>query len=201
MEVLKQHVKVLYLKKMQTPEAFHFDDFEIRYGKLYYRDKSTSLMIGGGGGGGGKLRSFGEITKILGKEFLRDLGFDIPGGKIMAWQFLMLNRIEEELPSTSDVTKAEDIELHEITENVTRSIENLIAQIEGESLEDLPMQGLLGLDKQLRSIRGLLTVDVAKRFSWKKESRKKSVCSRKSKTMSESMMTACKKTLEKELQS
>ena len=28
----------------QTPEAFHFDDFEFRDGKLYYRDKSAPLM-------------------------------------------------------------------------------------------------------------------------------------------------------------
>ena len=31
-----------YLKRTgQTPEAFHSDDFEVRDGKLYYRDKST----------------------------------------------------------------------------------------------------------------------------------------------------------------
>ena len=35
-------------------------------------------------------------------------------------------------------------------------------QLEGESSEHLPMRELLGLDKQLRSIRGLLKVEVAK---------------------------------------
>ena len=43
MEVLKEHIKALYhvLSENlgQTPEAFHFDDFELRYGKLYYRDE------------------------------------------------------------------------------------------------------------------------------------------------------------------
>ena len=29
----------------QIPEAFHFDDFELRDGKLYYTDKNMPLMI------------------------------------------------------------------------------------------------------------------------------------------------------------
>ena len=48
-EVHKEHVRALYHvlseNLEQTPEAFHLDDFEIRYGKLYYRDKSTSLSF------------------------------------------------------------------------------------------------------------------------------------------------------------
>ena len=36
-------------------------------------------------------------------------------------------------------------------------------QLEGESSEDLPMHELLGLDKQLRSIRGSLKVEVAEK--------------------------------------
>ena len=39
----------------------------------------------------------GEIVKILGKEGLDDLGFDIPvGGKVAARWAIMLNRIEED---------------------------------------------------------------------------------------------------------
>ena len=52
----------------------------------------------------------------------------------------------------SDVAKADNIELHEITENVVRSMENLIKQLEVESSEDLPVHEILGLDKQFRSI-------------------------------------------------
>ena len=33
---------------------------------------------------GGKLRSFGEKAKILSKEGLCELGFDIPSGKLTA---------------------------------------------------------------------------------------------------------------------
>ena len=75
----------------------------------------------------------------------------------------MLNRVEEEMPSMSDVAKADDIEFQEITENVAKSTENLIEQLDGESSKDLPMHELLGLDKQLRNIRGLLKVEVSKK--------------------------------------
>ena len=59
----------------------------------------------------------------------------------------------------SDLAKADDIELQEITENVATSMDNLIEQFEGT----LPMCELHGLDKQLRNIRGLLKVEVAKK--------------------------------------
>ena len=65
-----------------------------------------------------------------------------------------------ELPSTSDVAKAGDIELQEITENAARSMKDLIAQFE----ETLPMRELLGLNKQLRSIQGSLKVKMAKKI-------------------------------------
>ena len=104
---------------------------------------------------GRKLRSVGDILKILGKEGLRNLGFDIPTGKVTAQEAIMLNRVEEELPSASDIAKADDIELQEIA----KSMEDLITKEQ----ETLPMHKLLGLDKQLRSIRGSLKVEVAKK--------------------------------------
>ena len=163
MEVLKEHVKALHKMLFegtgQTREALHFDNFELRDGELYYKGKSKSLMIKGG-----KLRSIGEITKILGKEGLCDLSFDIPvEGKVTARHAIMLNKAEEEMPSMSDIAKVDNIELQEIMENMTRSTENLVVQFEGESSENLPMRELLGLDKQLRSIRGSLKVETAKK--------------------------------------
>ena len=74
----------------------------------------------------------------------------------------MLNRVEEELPSASHVAKIDDIELQEITENATKSMEGLITQFEGQGT--LPMHEILRLDKQLRSIRGWLKVEVAKKI-------------------------------------
>ena len=55
-KVLREHSEGLYRKlseiTCQTPEAFHFDDFELRDGGLYYKGKGMPLMIGGVGGGG-----------------------------------------------------------------------------------------------------------------------------------------------------
>ena len=48
--VLREHIKALYHVVSKETEAFHFHNLDD--GKLYYRDKSTSLMIEGG-----KLRS------------------------------------------------------------------------------------------------------------------------------------------------
>ena len=66
-----------------------------------------------------------EIANILGIHSLRDLGYDIPPGKITAREFVMFNEAEEELPSTSDIAKADEIELQEIA----KTTENLISQM------------------------------------------------------------------------
>ena len=57
----------------QTPEEFHFDDFEIRERKLYYRDKSTPLT-----NKEGELMLVGVIAETLDKEGLHDLGSPYP---------------------------------------------------------------------------------------------------------------------------
>ena len=54
------------------------------------------------------------LADILGKNRLRRLGFNIPVGKLMARQAVMLNKAAEELPSESDITGVDDIELQEI---------------------------------------------------------------------------------------
>ena len=76
----------------------------------------------------------------------------------------MLDEVEEEIPSASDVDKVGDIELQEIA----KSMEDLIFQIKDvqtdtDDLLEHPLWELLGLDAQLRSIRGLLKVEVAKK--------------------------------------
>ena len=100
------------------------------------------------------------LADILGKNRLRRLDFNIPVGKVTAQQAVMLNKAAEELPSTSDVDKADDIELQEIA----KSMEDLISQLtETDDLFEHPLHELLGLDTQLRSIRGSLKVEVAKK--------------------------------------
>ena len=76
----------------------------------------------------------------------------------------MLNKATEELPSEFDIIRADDIELQETAEKAL----GIISQIKGiqtntdDSFEH-PLRELLGLDKQLRSIRGSLKVEVAKK--------------------------------------
>ena len=148
-------------KLARTSEVFHYDLFELRDGKLYLRDKSKPLMTTKGG-----LKSAKEIMKILGKEGLRDLDFNVSKGKVTSRQAEMLNKMEEEIPSVSDVDKVGDIELQEIA----KSMEDLISQIKDvqtdtDDLFEHPFRELLDLDAQLRSIRGSLKVEVAKKLS------------------------------------
>ena len=158
-KLMKEYVEGLYQKiserRSETPGEFHFDYFILEDGELYYKGSNKPLTTREG-----KLRLAGEIEKILGKRGLRNLGFHIPRG-ISPQQSLILNKAEEAMPSASDVAKADEIELKEITENAIKSTKHLITQFEGE--ETLPMHKLLGLDKQLKSIRGLLKVEVAKK--------------------------------------
>ena len=100
----------------------------------------------------------------MGKEGLQDLDFNISKGKVTAQQATMLSKVEEEIPSASDVDKVGDIELQEIA----KSTENLIFQIKDiqtdtDDLFEHPLRELLSLDTQLRSIRGSLKAEVAKK--------------------------------------
>ena len=104
------------------------------------------------------------IADILGKNRLRRLGFNIPVGRITAPQAVMQNKAAEELPSESDITGADDIELQEIAEKASGIISQIKnVQTDTDKLLEHPLRELLGLDKQLRSIRGSLKVDVAKK--------------------------------------
>ena len=105
------------------------------------------------------------LADILGKNRLRRLGFNIPVGCITARQAVMLNKVAEALPSESDITKADDIELQEIVGKASGIISEIKdIQMDTEDLFEHPLRELLGLDKQLRTIRGSLKVEVAKKF-------------------------------------
>ena len=100
-------------KLPRTSEVFHYDLFELKDGKLYFRDKSNPLTTKIGG-----LKSAKETMKILGKEGLRDLEFNISKGKVTSQQAEMLNKVEEEIPSVSDVDKAGDRQIQRIYLNI-----------------------------------------------------------------------------------
>ena len=180
-EVLQEHVKGLYEKLGkdigQNPEVLHYDLFDVIKGNLYYigpyKDLNKALTRRG------RLLTFTTIAKILGKEGLREMGFDIPKGSDSVLRALM------KLPSASDIGKANEIEMQELTRKAIDANEDLIREISsdrgtqtGEQRDpDMPtMRELVGLDKELRSIRGSLKVEAAKKVELeekiKKENRK-----------------------------
>ena len=159
---MKDYVRDLYKKLSEkigeTPEEFHYDYFKAENGELYHRGSRKPLTTKD------VLKSVGILADILGKNRLRNLGFDIPRRKVTARQAIMLNKASEELRSESDITKADDIELHEIAEKASGIISQIKeVQTDTEDLFEHPLRELLGLDKQLRSIKGSLKVGVAKK--------------------------------------
>ena len=110
------------------------------------------------------LKLVGILADILGKGGLCNLGFDIPRGKVTAQQAVMLNKAAEELPSASDITGADDIELQEIAGKASDLISQIKdLQTDTGDLFEHPLRELLGLDAQLKSVRGSLKVEVAKK--------------------------------------
>ena len=72
------------------------------------------------------------VSDILGKGGLRNLVFDIPRGTLTVQQAVILNKAQEELPSASDIAKADEIELQEIA----KRMDDLIFQINNQSQMD-----------------------------------------------------------------
>ena len=161
-ELMKDYVKDLYKKLSEsideTPELFHYNYFKLEDGELYYRGNRKPLTTKG------KLKSVGMLADILGKNRLCRLGFNIPVGKVTARQAVTLNKAAEELPSESDITKVNDIELQEIAEKPSDIISQIKdVQTDTDDLFEHPLRELLGLDTQLRSIRCSVKVEVVKK--------------------------------------
>ena len=134
-------------------------------GRLYFKGKPLMNR-------NGELKMIDVIADTLGIRGLREMGYNVIKTNLKPRFVLDLMEKQAELPSTSEIAKADSIELEEIA----KSTEDLISQINNQSQTDKlfghPLRELLGLDSQLRSIRGSLKVEVAKRFSWKSASRK-----------------------------
>ena len=161
-KLMKGYVRDLHKRLSEnvgeTPALFHYDYFKLESGELYYIGSRKPLTTEG------NLKSVGMIADILGKNRLRRLGFNIPVGKLTARQAIMLNKVAEELPSESDITEAADIELQEIAEKALGIISQIKdVQTDTEDLFENHLRDLLGVDKQLRTIRGSLKVEVAKK--------------------------------------
>ena len=136
---MKDYVRDLYKKLSEnigeTPEEFHYDYFKFQDGELYYRGKRKPLTTKG------VLKPVEMLADILSKGGLHNLGFDIPRGKVTARQAVMLNKAAEELPSDSEITKADDIELQEIPEKTSGIISKIKdVQTDTEDLFEHPFE-------------------------------------------------------------
>ena len=143
------------------PDNFHFDKFELKDDQLYYKENDGKPLMTKKG----NLRTIKELVKISGIKGLCDLGYNVPERQ-SALDFIKMKRAKEKLPSASDITKVDDIELIELSRESSRISEDLIMDMKDTQTQTddlLPMRELLGLNKQLRSICGLLKVEVAKK--------------------------------------
>ena len=111
----------------------------------------------------GGLKMIGVIVDTLGIGGLREMGYNISKTNFKPRFVLDLMEKQAKLLSSSEIAGTDEIELEEIA----KSTEDLIFQINSQSqideLFEHPLHELLSLDKQLRSIRGLLKVEVARK--------------------------------------
>ena len=125
-------------------------------GRLYYKGKPLMNR-------NGELKTIGIIVDTLEIRGLQEMGYNITKTNLKPRFIFDLLEKQVELPSSPEIAKADTIELEEIA----KSKEDLIFQINNQSQTDKlfehPLRELLGLDTQLRSIRGSLKVELAKK--------------------------------------
>ena len=104
------------------------------------------------------------------------MGYNISKTNLKPRHVLDLMEKQAELPSSSEITKADTFEFEEIAKSTEDLIYQINEQTQTDDLFEHPLRELLGLDKQLRSIRGSLKAEVAKKVELeehiKKERRK-----------------------------
>ena len=131
--------------------------FEInKDGRLYYRGKPIMNR-------NGELKAIGVIVDTLGIRGLREMGYNMTKTNLKPRFVLDLLEKQAKLPSSSEIAKADTIELEEIAKSTEDLISQINEQTQTDDLLEYPLRELLGLDKQLRSIRGSLKVEVAKK--------------------------------------
>ena len=90
-KLMKDYARDLYKKISEniseTPEEFHYDYFKLKGRELYSIGSRKPLTTKG------IQKPAGMLADILGKNRLRNLGFDIPRGKVTAWQAIFLSLI------------------------------------------------------------------------------------------------------------
>ena len=125
-------------------------------GRLYYKGKPLMNR-------NGELKTIGFIADTLGIRGLRGMGYNITKTNLKPQFVLDLLEKQAELPSSSEIANADEIELEEIAKSTEDLIYQINEQTQTDYLLENPVRELLGLDKQLRTIRGSLKVEVAKK--------------------------------------
>ena len=110
----------------------------------------------------GVLKMTGIIADTLGIRGLQEIGYNITKTNFKPRFILDLMEKQAELPSSSEIAGTDEIELEEIVKSTEDFIFQINNQSQTDELFEHPLRDLLGLDKQLRSIRGSLKVEVAK---------------------------------------
>ena len=163
-EILSEHFT-------KNQKVIYCDDFESIRRELYFKGRDEPLTRKG------RLKPYKSQIRILGKNIIYNLGFDISEWPLSRKQAVAQIKAQEELPSASDITKVDDIELQEIAEKASDLIFQIKdVQTDTDDLFEHPLRELLGLDAQLRNIKGSLKAEVAKKVQLeeriKKERRK-----------------------------
>ena len=129
--------------------------------RLYHKEKPLMNR-------NGELKTIGIIADTLGIRGRQEMGYNITKANLKPQFVLDLMEKQVELSSIHEIAGADEIELEEIA----KSTEDLIFQINSQSqtneLFEHPLCELLGLDKQLRSKKGSLKVEVAKKLKLEK---------------------------------
>ena len=131
-------------------------------GRLYYKGKPLMNR-------NGELKTIGVIVDTLGIRGLREMGYNITKTNLKPRFVLDLLEKQAELPSSSEIAKADEIELEEIGKSTEDLIYQINEQTQTDDLLETPLFELLGLDKQLRTIRGSLKVEVAKKVQFEEQ--------------------------------
>ena len=127
-------------------------------GRLYYKRKPLTNR-------NGELKTISIIADTLGIRGLREMGYNITKTNLKPRFVLGLLEKQAKLPSSSEIAGADTIELEEIAKSTEDLISQINNQTQTDDLFEHPLQELLGLGKQLRSIRVSLKVEVAKKVN------------------------------------
>ena len=98
--------------------VIYYDDFESVCRELDFKGRDEPLMKKG------RLKPYKSLIRISGKDRIYNFGFNVSEWPLSRKQAVALNKAQEELPSASDITKVDDIELQEIAEKASKSAED-----------------------------------------------------------------------------